>query len=418
MSDFALNRITNSLVSNDRDEHGNFKPTPSMAHIAGTKNYHQHGNHLYGCEEGDLDELGRENLLLCQEIGPKKGAKKTNETNSEIEKVDETNRRKLTNCQVCGKNALTPNDYMAMVLQKQIKLLKENKKRTPDDLIRSQQLISAELEQYRLLNVYHYFPNRKAEELLPGFELQCWNGPNCAVPEKSERKNKTNFVGKVTENKWKVRAVEGLNENGFVIIPEYYCSKCEQVKAASDSAAMEAMGIPLVVMRASGLVFLEKSVWTMALYKFVVTSMTGSMGAEQIEKTVAKMHMDRYLEDGVTFMEAQLLLKKRNARSMSLEDYGFGSQKWDGHVVAWPSTESHCQGGLGRLTCGPLKTQITEVFLGSAATLVKFAHAIEASVGGTTVKGDGNYSIPKKISMDAGPGQYVKPTCLQASKFL
>jgi hypothetical protein len=418
MSDFALNRITTSLVSNDRDAQGNFIPSPSMAHIAGTKNYHQHGKYLYGCEEGDLDELDRENLLLCQEIGPKKGAKKTNETNSEIENVDETNRRKLTNCTVCGKNALTPNDYMVKIIQQQIKLLKEDTKRIPDDLIRSKTLISPDLEDFRLLNVYHYTPNRKAEELLPGFKLQCWNGPNCAVPEKSVRKNKTNVVGKVTENKWKVRAVEGLDENGFVIIPEFYCSKCEQTKAASDSAAMEAMGVPLCVLRTSGLVFLEKSVWTTALHKFVVTSMTGSMGAEQIEKTIAKMHMDRYLEDGVTFMEMQLLLKKRKARSSSLEDYGFGSQKWDGIVVAWPSTDSHCEGGLGRLTCGPLKTQITEVFLGSASTLVKFAHAIEASVGGTTVKGDGNYSICKKISMDAGGRQCVKPTCLQASKFL
>ena len=419
MADYALNRVANSLVSNDRDNQGKFTPVRSMAHVAGENNYYQHGKYLFGCGEGDLDEL-EDDVQLCQVIGGKKsGTKKANASSSEpgTETEEQTNRRKLPSCPVCKKNAHAPNDFMLKVLAEQIRVAKEDKKRIPADLIRSPQLISPILEDYQLVNVYHYFPNRAAALLMPGLKLTCWNGSKCAVPEKTERKKKENVVSKISENKITFRAVEGLDGNAFVIIPEFYCSKCEQTKAASDSAAMEAMGVPLVVLRTSGFVFLEKIVWTGGLYRFVTTSMTGRMGAEQIEKTVAKMYMDRYLMDGVTFMEAQLLLKQRKESGASLECYGYGKEiKWDGKIVAWPPTDSHCEGGLGRLLWGPLKTHISEVFLGGSAMIVRFASAIEASIGGTTSKGDGNYSIPKLIVMDAGDNQLVKPTCLQASK--
>ena len=143
------------------------------------------------------------------------------------------------------------------------------------------------------------------------------------------------------------------------------------------------------------------------------------MGAEQIEKTIAKMYMDRYLEDGINFMETQLLIGYKNKRGGSLEAFGYGQgNQWDGVVVPWPSIGSHCKGGLGRLSRGPLKTQISEVFLASCAILVQFANAIEGSIGGTTCKGDGNYSIPKLINMAAGGNQFIKPTSLQACKFV
>ena len=57
MADYALNRVANSLVSNDRDNQGKFTPVRSMAHVAGENNYYQHGKYLFGCGEGDLDEL-------------------------------------------------------------------------------------------------------------------------------------------------------------------------------------------------------------------------------------------------------------------------------------------------------------------------------------------------------------------------
>ena len=302
MADYALNRLTNSLVSNDRDNQRQFKPVPSMAHLAGKNDYHQYGEHLFGCAEGDLNEL--DDVLLCQEIsGQKTGTKNAKAKNGEAEKEteEEIDRRKLPTCEICLKNAHTPNDFMKKVLEEQIRLVKKEKKLIPADLIRSPQLISPHLEDYQRLNVYHYFPNRAAALLLPGFQLTCWNGSDCAVPKNSGRKKKDNVLGKISENKINRRALEGFDGNGFVLFPEFYCSKCEQTKAASDSAAMEAMGIPLVVLRTSGVVFLEKIAWTTELYKFVLTSMTGRMGAEQIEKTVAKMYMDRYLADGVTF---------------------------------------------------------------------------------------------------------------------
>ena len=108
MADYALNRYANSLVSNDRDNQGKFTPVLSMVHVAGENNYFQHGNYLFGCGEGDLDEL-EDDVQLCQVIGGKKsGTKKSNASSSEpgTETEEQTNRRKLPSCPVCKKSSV------------------------------------------------------------------------------------------------------------------------------------------------------------------------------------------------------------------------------------------------------------------------------------------------------------------------
>jgi hypothetical protein len=68
------------------------------------------------------------------------------------------------------------------------------------------------------------------------------------------------------------------------------------------------------------------------------------------------------------------------------------------------------------MSTGVSKCQIIQIFSASTLYLTKFADAVQGSLGGQVLKGDGNYSIARRLRMKLDEKEELSPTCLQACK--
>ena len=397
--DFAVNFTANLLSTNHLNETGVFQPKACAKHLANEpdKSFNQYGDKLYGCKEGDFDD----EPTVCSPCT----------TNGEEEDENTREKKRFPNCDKCHQSCKAPNALMLQKLNVQIEWLKTNKDRVPNSILRDRGLISSDVQDYCQLDILFFFPGRVAKQLFPGQQLTCWNGTNCKVPPNSKRKNKVGVTSEIQEQKIKYRFVEGIDGNGFVLFPEYYCTRCEFAKSATEISMLPLMNIPVVIMRQAPVVFTHVSALTKELFELIMTQMMSPSGAEQISKYLSKMHAARYLEEGRVYLEMVLL---RRVRTGSMHDYcssGSSSSSISSHTIPWPAPDSHC-GGLGRVSTGLSKQHISEIFIASTAHMAKLADALQGSIGGEVLKSDGNYSIPKRIFVSAGS----KITCLQGCK--
>lgn len=270
-------------------------------------------------------------------------------------------------------------------------------------------LISGNWEDFAKIDVWNYFPNRIMKSMFPGYKLSCWRGADCVDHRKSRRRFIDAVDGEViVEKRIKYRYVEGLDMNAFVLFPIFECRRCKKTKAATDSKALISMGLPVVILRKAPIIPLECSIVTKELFEFIMTHMTSPCGADQIRRHISKMHTARYIEDGRVCMETQLL--SRHAKNSTLHSYGFSQSH---EIKPWPKPDLHCR-GLGRFSTGVSRCQITRIFSASTSYLTTFADAIQGSLGGQVLKGDGNYSIARRLRMKLDGIEELAPTALQA----
>jgi hypothetical protein len=244
----------------------------------------------------------------------------------------------------------------------------------------------------------------------PGRVATCWQGEKCQFKDPKNTKV-IDSANMIYERKIMYRYVEGMDMNGFVMFPVYMCRKCEGTKFALEVSDLVKMNVPLVLLRRAPVVPLNTSTLTKELYQFIMTHMTSSCGAEQISKHISKLHTALWAEDARVCLEMQLL--QAADEKATLHNYGFGSSK---SITPFPNIDSHC-GGLGRARCGISSWQVAEVFTSGTAILVDIADAYQGSLGGQVMKGDGNYSLAKRMLIPVLDGvESVRVTCLQACK--
>jgi hypothetical protein len=287
-----------------------------------------------------------------------------------------------------------------------------NSDEIPPHRIRDRELLSSNVEDYADLDIRFWFPLRLMKAHFPGRIATCWQGENCKF--KDPKKTKViDPADMIYERKIVYRSVEGMDMNGFVMFPVYMCRKCEGTKYALEVSDLVKMNVPLVLLRRAPVVPLNTSTLTKELYEFIMTHMTSSCGAEQISKHISKMHTALWAEDARVCLEMQLL--QAADEKATLHTYGFGSTR---KPIPFPAIDAHC-GGLGRAKCGISSWQVAEVFTSGTAILVDFADAYQGSLGGQTMKGDGNYSLPKRFLLPVAVGgvESVRVTGLQACKF-
>jgi hypothetical protein len=277
--------------------------------------------------------------------------------------------------------------------------------------IRDRELLSSNVEDYGSLDIRIWFPLRLMKVHFPGRIATCWQGEKCQFKDPQTVKV-IDSADMIYERKIVYRSVEGMDMNGFVLFPVYMCRKCEGTKYALEVADLVKMNVPLVILRRAPVVPLKNSTLTKELYQFILTHMTSSCGAEQISKHISKLHAALWAEDMRVCLEMQLL-QADDARA-TLHNYGFGTAK---SITPFPDIDAHC-GGLGRAKCGISSWQVAEVFTSGTAILVDFADAVQGSVGGQVFKGDGNYSVAKRMIVSGGPDDVepVRITAIQGCK--
>jgi hypothetical protein len=121
--DYGIAELAGLFVSNDykRSENGAyeldinnnkiFAPRPSARHLAGEGSYNQHGEHLFCCAEGDIDDDPRA-AEAQQRKNPADGQPPKKPRQHKEGWQDD---RKLTICPVCNKDSRSPNDFMSIV---------------------------------------------------------------------------------------------------------------------------------------------------------------------------------------------------------------------------------------------------------------------------------------------------------------
>ena len=307
---FALNLINfNAKTSFD----GKFDPPQNSIHLAGDQNFYQYSPLLYGNSDGDWREGPCQNCNVIEH-----GSDEMQDSHN----LDHHDSKRFKVCGKCSKDQRTPNEEQQKQLDVIIEQIRSTPNTVPQNYLYDRQLLSANPEDYCKLDIFTFFPNRMVKHMgLP--EVKCWNGVNCKVPLTSKRTKKDNVVSEVVEKSYIIRYFEGMDSNGWIVGPKFYCKRCEQFRSVFDDPVntLLPMGVPAVLLRRCGFVSFKDSIISREVYEYIMTHMTSPCGAENIATHFSKLRSLRYIEDARVCLEMQLLKFQQTKSASTLSGY-------------------------------------------------------------------------------------------------